>query len=127
MNWIALRPGLFTVSYDQKSLRCDECNTGSILSGTLSATNASGEDGAVLAAARVSPVKADGALGVLKFTAISDGKPSFRLDVYKRQHQTPAADVAHPGDEGEKAVLHDASSCEWFSVFSTFYHVARGL
>ena len=42
-------------------------------------------------------------------------------------HQTPAADVAHPGDEGEKAVLHDASSCEWFSVFSTFYHVARGL
>lgn len=37
-------PGLsaiqFTVSYDQKSLRCDECNTGSILSGTLSATNA---------------------------------------------------------------------------------------
>ena len=76
-------PGLsaiqFTVSYDQKSLRCDECNTGSILSGTLSATNASGEDGAVLAAASVSPVKADGALGVLKFTAISDGKPSFRL------------------------------------------------
>ena len=64
-------PGLsaiqFTVSYDQKSLRCDECNTGSILSGTLSATNASGEDGAVLAAASVSPVKADGALGVLKF------------------------------------------------------------
>ena len=76
-------PGLsaiqFTVSYDQKSLRCDECNTGSILSGTLSATNASGEDGAVLAAASVSPVKADGALGVLKFTALSDGKPSFRL------------------------------------------------
>ena len=76
-------PGLsaiqFTVSYDQKSLRCDECNTGSILSGTLSATNASGEDGAVLAAASVSPVKADGALGVLKFTALADGKPSFRL------------------------------------------------
>ena len=41
-------PGLsaiqFTVSYDQKSLRCDKCSTGSILSGTLSATNASGED-----------------------------------------------------------------------------------
>ena len=76
-------PGLsaiqFTVSYDQKSLRCDECNTGSILSGTLSATNASGEDGAVLAAASISPVKADGALGVLKFTALSDGTPSFRL------------------------------------------------
>ena len=50
-------PGLsaiqFTVSYDQKSLRCDKCSTGSILSGTLSATNASGEDGAVLAAASV--------------------------------------------------------------------------
>lgn len=76
-------PGLsaiqFTVSYDQKSLRCDKCSTGSILSGTLSATNASGEDGAVLAAASVSPIKADGALGVLKFTALSDGKPSFRL------------------------------------------------
>lgn len=76
-------PGLsaiqFTVSYDQKSLRCDKCSTGSILSGTLSATNASGEDGAVLAAASISPVKADGALGVLKFTALSDGKPSFRL------------------------------------------------
>ena len=49
------------------------------MKGTLSATNASGEDGAVLAAASVSPVKADGALGVLKFTALSDGTPSFRL------------------------------------------------
>ena len=52
-------PGLsaiqFTVSYDQKSLRCDKCSTGSILSGTLSATNASGEDGAVLAAAPDAP------------------------------------------------------------------------
>lgn len=52
-------PGLsaiqFTVSYDQKSLRCDECNTGSILSGTLSATNASGEDGAVLGSRKRQP------------------------------------------------------------------------
>ena len=76
-------PGLsavqFTVSYDQKTLRCDECDTGSVLSGTLSATNASGEDGAVIAAASIRPAKEDGALGVLKFTALADGKPSFRL------------------------------------------------
>ena len=76
-------PGLsaiqFTVSYDQKALRCDKCSTGSVLKGTLSATNASGKDGAVLAAATVDPAEDDGALGVLKFTALADGKPSFRL------------------------------------------------
>ena len=50
-------PGLnavqFTVGYDQKTLRCDACSTGSVLRGTLSATNADGKDGAVLAAARL--------------------------------------------------------------------------
>ena len=76
-------PGLnavqFTVGYDQKTLRCDACSTGSVLRGTLSATNADGKDGAVLAAASVNPAEDDGTLGVLKFTALADGDPKLTL------------------------------------------------
>ena len=76
-------PGLnavqFTVGYDQKTMRCDACSTGSVLKGTLSATNADGKDGAVVAAATTTAVTADGTLGVLKFTALADGDPKLTL------------------------------------------------
>ena len=77
-------PGLnavqFTVGYDQKVARCDTCSTGEVLKGTLSATNANGKDGAVVAAASATSVTGDGTLAVLKFTALADGKPELRLN-----------------------------------------------
>lgn len=80
---IADNPGLcavqFTVQYDGKAVECESCVAGAVLEDTLHMSNAKGEDGAILAAATVTPVTADGTLGVCTFKALKDGTPKFGL------------------------------------------------
>lgn len=62
----------FTLRYNQAELSCDRVSLGAVLSDALSASNPSAPDGAIIAAASLSPMRASGVLATVTFTAKSD-------------------------------------------------------
>ena len=73
---ISGNPGLcavqFTLNFDRSKMTCTDADTGSILSGTLSASNPNGSSGPIIAAASAEAVTGDGTLAEYTFRADAD-------------------------------------------------------
>ncbi len=69
----------FTLQFDHAALSCESAEVGELLRGMLSATNAKGDAGAIIAAASATPATGDGTLGVFRFKAVKDGAPAFGM------------------------------------------------
>lgn len=62
----------FTFAYNEAEMTCTNVRLGTILSDALSASNPSGSNGAIIAAASSSPMEASGTVATLTFTAKAD-------------------------------------------------------
>ena len=73
---IAGNPGFcamqFTLHYDKAAMTCTAASVGRIGKDMMAVTNPNGADGAILAAANITPVEGDGPVGEFYFTAQQD-------------------------------------------------------
>ena len=76
-------PGLcaaqYTLTFDRSVVSCESASVGTVLSGTLSATNPKAAGGAIVAAATVTPAEGDGAIGEFTFKVVGKGTTTFAL------------------------------------------------
>lgn len=80
---IADNPGFcaaqFTLAFDTSVVDCQSVKPGSVLSGTLSASNPDAADGAMVAAVSADTIAKDGVVGVYTFRVLKSGDPDFAL------------------------------------------------
>lgn len=80
---ISGNPGLcaaqYTLAFDASVVRCESASVGELLRNTFSATNPNGKDGAIVAAATVTPATGDGSVGVFTFQVLKAGETDFTL------------------------------------------------
>lgn len=62
----------FTLRYNEEEMTCTGISLGEVLSGALAASNPQGSEGAIVAAAGFSPMRAAGTVATLTFTAKTD-------------------------------------------------------
>lgn len=80
---IADNPGFcaaqFTLAFDTSVVDCQSVKPGSVLSGSLSASNPNAADGAMVAAVSTDTIAKDGVVGVYTFRVLKTGDPDFAL------------------------------------------------
>lgn len=80
---ISGNPGLcaaqYTLTFDRSVVACESVSVGTVLAGTLSATNPKAAGGAIVAAATVTPAEGDGAIGEFTFKVVGKGTTTFAL------------------------------------------------
>ena len=80
---ISGNPGLcaaqYTLAFDASVVRCESASVGELLRNTFSAANPNGKDGAIVAAATVTPATGDGSVGVFTFQVLKAGETDFTL------------------------------------------------
>jgi len=80
---IAGNPGLcaaqYTLAFDDAVVACQRVKLGSVLGEMVSATNAGGETGAIVACAATEPQTGDGLMSEYTFIVLQSGDPAFTL------------------------------------------------